>query len=212
MKRFWFGISTLVTFAVACSSGPVSPFESTPDTGQEQVTLGISMFLLMDDAENPDPAVSTSRDIADLTSILRGVNEIWSQADIRYELRFIGALELPRAVLRGLIEGDTDPFFDGLGQEFEVTSPSTVNAFFVPRFGDANGINPMGTRTAFIVDEPSVHDQRVTSHEIGHMLGLHHDLSDSGALMFSGTNGVTLTDPEIAAARYVASGILAGVR
>lgn len=212
MKRFWIGLSTLMVIAVSCTSGPGPIFDATSDTNQTQITLGISMYLLVDDAEEPDPAISTSRDIADLTSILRGVNEIWSQADIRFELRFIGALELPREVLLGLSDGNTAPFFDGLGRRFEVTSPSTVNVFFTPRFGTANGVNPSGTRTAFIIDRPSVHDQRVTSHEIGHMLELHHDLSDSGTLMFSGTNGMALSDQEVVTARYIAVGILAGVR
>ena len=220
MKRVWFGIAALGLVAVACGSASGSSPDpavrsgaaASADQSRQQVTLGISMFLLVDDEENPDPEVSTARDIADLTTILRGVNEIWDQADVRFELRFVGALELPRDVLSALMAGDTGPFFGGLGREFEVTSPSTVNVFFVPRFGAANGVNPVGTRTAFIIDEPSVHDRRVTSHEIGHMLGLHHDLSDPGALMFSGTNGMTLTGPEIATARYVANGILAGVR
>ena len=218
MKPIWFSLATLAVVATACGSGSGSSSESANDIGsatgeaRQQITLGISMFLLVDDAESPDPDVSTRRDIPDLTEILGGVNEIWGQAGIRLELRFIGTQELPRSVLLALMDGETAPFFDGLGRDFDVRSTSTVNAFFLPRFSSANGINPFGTRTAFIVDEPSVHGRRVTSHEIGHMLGLHHDLGDSGRLMFSGTNGTTLVEAEIATARYVANGILSGVR
>ena len=64
----------------------------------------------------------------------------------------------------------------------------------------------------FVTDTPSVHHERVTSHEIGHILGLHHTLDDSGRLMFPGTNGMELTVEEITVARYVAQGLLAGVR
>ncbi|MDA1257245.1 MAG: hypothetical protein O3C10_05300 [Chloroflexi bacterium] len=220
MNRTWFGMATLAVFAVACGSGSGSSPEPTEEavssaaeaSTRQPIALGISMFLLVDDDENPDPDVSTNRDIADLTTILRGVSDIWDAADIRFELRFIGALVLPRDVLVALMAGNTGPFFDGLGTRFDVTSASTVNAFFVPSFDTANGVNPTGTRTAFIVDEPTVHDRRVTSHEIGHMLGLHHELHDPGQLMFSGTNGMRLTEPEIATARYVAAGILSGVR
>ena len=57
-----------------------------------------------------------------------------------------------------------------------------------------------------------MHDRRVSSHEVGHILGLHHVLTDSNRLLFSGTNGMALTDEEAAVARYVAQGILDGVR
>ena len=127
------------------------------------------------------------------------------------ELRFIGAQELPREVLLDLMFGDARAFVDGLGGDFEINSPSTVNIFFLPRFGGANGISLIGTTTAFVIDNPSVHDRRVTSHEIGHMLGLNH-VGDSGRLMASGTNGMVLSNTEIATARSKAGEILAGVR
>ena len=62
------------------------------------------------------------------------------------------------------------------------------------------------------MDTPSVYDERVTSHEIGHILGLHHVLDDAGRLLYSGTNGMSLTEEEQAVARYAAEGLLAGVR
>ncbi len=63
-----------------------------------------------------------------------------------------------------------------------------------------------------MADEPTVHDERVSSHEVGHILGLHHALGDSDRLMFSGTNGTDLADEEITTSRYGATGILDGVR
>ena len=63
-----------------------------------------------------------------------------------------------------------------------------------------------------MIDEPSVFYRRVNSHEVGHMLGLHHVLGDAGQLLFSGTNGMTLTEDEAMAARYFARGILQGLR
>jgi hypothetical protein len=44
------------------------------------------------------------------------------------------------------------------------------------------------------------------------MLGLHHALDDEDRLLYSGTNGMTLTEEEIIVARYVAQGVLDGVR
>lgn len=59
-------------------------------------------------------------------------------------------------------------------------------------------------------DEPSVPDERVSSHEIGHILGLHDVLDDSSRLMLSGTDGTALTAPEIAIARSATIGIHEG--
>ena len=44
------------------------------------------------------------------------------------------------------------------------------------------------------------------------MMGLHHVLCDAGRLLFSGTNGMTLTEDEATVARYFARGILQGLR
>jgi predicted Zn-dependent protease len=61
-------------------------------------------------------------------------------------------------------------------------------------------------------DLTGVHHERVTSHEIGHILGLHHVLDNSDRLMYSGTNGMALSEEEITVARYAAQGLLDGLR
>jgi hypothetical protein len=62
-----------------------------------------------------------------------------------------------------------------------------------------------------IVDRyPLVVHARVSSHEIGHILGLRHATDDAGRLMFSGTNGMSLTAQEIEVARYGAEGLVGG--
>ena len=75
-----------------------------------------------------------------------------------------------------------------------------------------NGVAPAGTHVALMIDEPTVDDERVTAHELGHHLGLHHVGSDRGRLLFPGTNGRRLTQEEADVARYVARGLLDGVR
>ena len=107
---------------------------------------------------------------------------------------------------------DTSRFFDQVGATFDIPNPSAVNGFYVRTAGRVNGFAPSGSRVFFVIDEPSVHDERVSSHEVGHIFGLHHQLQDPGTLMFSGTNGTVLNEDEIVVARYTAQGVLDGAR
>ncbi len=47
-------------------------------------------------------------------------------------------------------------------------------------------------------------DRRVSSHEVGHILGLRHTLSDRERLLYPGTNGMRLTREESGVARHMA--------
>ena len=166
----------------------------------------------MDDKGEPDPAISTHRTEEDLREILEGMNDIWSQADIRLELQTIESVEVPEAILRGMLAGNLGPFFREIGDGIALPHTSTINGFYIRSIGGSNGINPFRSRTFFVIDEPTVFDRRVSSHELGHILGLNHVLDDPGRLLFSGTNGMTLTEDEATVARYIAEGIIQGVR
>ena len=124
----------------------------------------------------------------------------------------MGTVDVPAAVLRRIVQGEFRTFFAEIGNSFVVPQPSTINGFYAREVGGANGINPFWSRTFFVIDQPSVHDRRVSSHEIGHIFGLPHVRTDSNRLLFSGTNGMTLTEDEATAARSVVQGILAGAR
>jgi len=113
---------------------------------------------------------------------------------------------------QGMMAGDLRPFFREVGGGITIPQTSTINGFYLRRVGGANGINPFRLRTYYVIDEPSVLDRRVSSHEVGHILGLHHVLGDAGRLLFSGTNGMILTEDEATVARYFARGILQGLR
>jgi len=101
--------------------------------------------------------------------------------------------------------GDSRSFMAGSTPGFAVPEPGAINGFYIPFAGGANGVTPRGSRVFFVADDSSVHDERVTSHEIGHILGLSHNEDDPGRLMFGGTNGMALSPTEIAAARATAS-------
>ena len=220
MNKLYILLLIGVTALAGCSvvgdhvSGRVSP-TSAPgaiDVPREVISLSISLFLLVDDKEEPDPEISTHRTEEDLREILEGMNEIWSQADIRLELHTIESVEVPEAILQVMLAGNLRPFFRQLGDSIAITQASTINGFYIRSVGGSNGVNPFRSRTFFVIDEPSVFDRRVSSHEVGHILGLNHVLGDSGRLLFSGTNGMTLTDEEATVARYFAQGIIQSVR
>ena len=140
------------------------------------------------------------------------VNAIWAPAAIIIDLQSIERVATPPAYLDAIERGDFDAYFAGIGRDFDLPAPSLLNAFYARDIGGPNGIQPAGSRALFVMDTPSVLDERVTAHEVGHLLGLHHTLADRGRLMYSGTNGMSLTPEEISVARYVAQGLLAGVR
>ncbi len=219
-KAWTLPVSVLALAAVACGSDAESPPAAgdqvlpgaVAQLDRKTISLGISMYLLVDAAAAPGQAVSTSRSEDDLREILAGMNEIWSQADIRLTLENIGMVEVPLPLLRRVASRDFDPFFSSIGGAVVLPGASDLNAFFTRNLSGANGVTPLASHSFFVIDDPSVHDRRVSSHEVGHILGLHHVLGDSGRLLFSGTNGMTLTTEEQEVARYAAQGIIDRVR
>ena len=201
-----------ISTAVSPTSAPAAIDVPTIGVPREIISLSISLFLLVDDKEEPDPEISTHRTLEDLREILEGMNDIWGQADIRLELQNIESVEVPEAILQGMLARNLAPFFREIGDGIALPQTSEINGFYIRSIGGSNDINPFRSRTFFVIDEPTVFDRRVSSHELGHILGLHHVLDDPGRLLFSGTNGMALTEDEATVARYFAQGIIQGVR
>ncbi len=220
MNRLYFVLLISAAVSVGCSAaGDSGPTLESPSSApgaiavpREVISLSISLFLLVDDKGEPDPGISTHRTEEDLREILDGMKEIWSQANIRLELQIIESIEVPKSILRGMLAGNLGPFFREIGDGIALPKTSAINGFYIRSIGGPNGINPFRSRNFFVIDEPTVFDRRVSSHEVGHILGLHHALDDPGRLLFSGTNGMTLTENEATVARYFAQGIMQGVR
>lgn len=172
----------------------------TPDW----IVLPLKVYILDDESE----LFSSGRTVGEMPAIYTKVNEIWSQANIRFEVQGVERAKMPASTMLAISSAQFDPFFNGIGRDFTLPNPALINAFYVKQVGRANGINPFGARLFFVMDTPSVHDERVTSHEIGHILGLQHNLQDSTQLMYSGTNGMGLSAEEVVVARYNAGKLL----
>ncbi len=169
--------------------------------GRETIDVGISLYLLVDAAESPDPDLSSGRTQDELVVILDGMNLIWRQADIHLRLKTVSTVEVPKSVLAALLAGDLRSFFNELGRKINVPGAAEINGYYARGLGGPNGITVPSTRAYFVMDTPSVFDRRVSSHEVGHILGLEHTLSDRGRLLYPGTNGMTLTQEEVDRAR-----------
>ena len=213
-------VAAVSAVSAGCSdAGDTIPTQVSPtiapaatDVPREVIRLSISLYLLVDDRREPDPEISTGRTEEELREILAGMNDIWSQADIRLELQTIESVEVPVDILQGMLLGSIELFFREIGDGIALPQAATINGFYIRSVGGPNGINPFRSRAFFVIDDPSVLDRRVSSHEVGHILGLLHVLDDPGRLLFSGTNGMTLTEDEATVARYFAKGIIDGVR
>ncbi len=186
----------------------ISPTSIPTMVSKEPITLTISIYILDDTSGQ----LSSNRSGEQLEGIYERVNEIWEQADIVLEVQHVERVSVPPIYLQAIALRDFQRFFDGVGTDIQLTEPGLINAFYARDIGGPNGINPFGSRVFFVTDEPSVHHERVTSHEIGHILGLHHVLDDPNRLMFSGTNGMMLSEEEVTVTRYTAQGLLDGVR
>ena len=185
-----------------------SDIEDTP----EALRIPVSLYVLTD-ADDPGSELSSQRTTDEVQTIATDVEAIWQPAGVVFDPIHVETVAVPAEVLEAIFRsGDASPFFDHVGRTFDVPNPGVINGFYVAGAAGVNGFTPSGSTVFFVVDEPSVHDERVSSHEIGHILGLRHSADDAGRLMFSGTNGMSLTAQEIEVARYGAEGLVDGTR
>jgi hypothetical protein len=197
---------------VVSSTAVVADTAADPELDREELRLPLSLYVVSE-AGDVDNGLGTRRTSAEVETIAAEIGPIWSQASVAFDPVNVIEIEMPTDVLAEIAAtGRTDAFFDQVGRTFDLPGAGAINGFYVRDAGGVNGFTPIASRVFFVADEPTVNDRRVSSHEIGHILALHHDPFDPDRLMFSGTNGETLTVEEQQVARYAAQGILDGVR
>lgn len=141
---------------------------------------------------------------ADVRRIFGKVNAVWAQAGIQFEIESIGPTHAiaPKPEL-----GDQSEFVRVKAMiPKERLSPTAIDVCYVKKV-NPNGFyygEPVVVKdTASLKEVPGGLDEplpRVTSHEIGHALGLRHR-QETTNLMASGTTGFSLNEAEIATAR-----------
>ena len=217
MSRSFASILALFVLAAAgcAAANPAAGIDGGTEarTAIEEVEMPIALYVVTDADGGVDSPLSSTRTVDDVVAIADLVGTIWREGGIALDVQGVHEIDVPADVLLALAQGDTDAFLSAAVEgRFAVPDPSVINGFYVRDVGGVNGVAPAGTRTFFVVDEPTVHDERVTSHEIGHIFGLHHATEDPDRLMYSGTNGMDITELEAAAAVYGAQGVLDGLR
>jgi hypothetical protein len=121
-----------------------------------------------------DPLHSSSRRVEELVEVFRRANEIWRQADIRFDASVsewtFDPGRLDRVVLAARQRlGDTDALLDVTGPE-----PREITGIFVRSIGGSNGKVFRPKKAFVVVDNTTMPDYRTVAHEMGHFFGLEH--------------------------------------
>ena len=183
------------------------------NTQRQTLTIPVAAFIL--DVAGRGSSMSSQRTVESMGSHFQRVNRVWSQAGIEIDPVSVKRISVPRDLLSGLAHkrgrGGIANFFRAIRRgEIDVgnTNNAAIWTFFVRTLGGPNGLQSQGVNSVFVVDNPRNAGFRVTSHEIGHIFGLYHARGNPNQLLFSGSNGLLLSETEITVARYFAKQLL----
>jgi len=204
----------LLLCLVAFAEPAAARTEQSPTTSNLRETLAIPIAVYILEADD-DTDLSSRRSTASIEEHYGHVNNIWRQANIHMKPVSIQRVTVPSELLSGLAwrrgRGGIARFFSAIRHgEIDIQNnrgQALVSAFYVRTLGGPNGLKPLGANALFVADNTSNDDFRVTSHELGHILRLHHPINNPDLLMFQGSNGQLLRPVEQTVARYAARGL-----
>ncbi len=204
MKHF---ISALFFFTLLAPLFAEEPSKATLPI----LTLPVRVHLVQSETM---AAMQTSLVEADIQRIFGKANMVWAQAGIQFEIESIGltqALELkPEMRLKPEFERVKSMIpqarLSAMALNVCYVKEVSPNGFY---YGELIVVKDMAALREVPggLDEPL---PRVTSHEIGHALGLRHR-QDTTNLMQSGTTGFSLNEAEITTARAKAQERLSSI-
>jgi len=156
----------------------------------EDIIISVTAHILND----PEDLISSKRDEKNILELFESVNEIWSQARIKVEVKEVIIDNVASDIISKIYgrEGEISSLLRSFDEE-------SFNAVFASNI-DVNGVAFVGLDFFMVNDRTTVHDFRAASHEIGHLLGLQH-VPERNMLMFQGSNGMLLSEEEIEFAR-----------
>jgi len=217
--------NTIIAIAFLILLSPTSQAQEKPPEIEIKLARSADEFLILPlkiyrlkAADVPDVDSIQLKD-SDIHRILSKVNTVWAAAGIYWQLESIenvNAENLGRLKLLGIAadapsQKKPHPAFRDIIPESTRKDYPGYRVYYIHDF-DVNGVY-FGRREAMVketaalrpveggIDEPL---PRVTSHELGHGLGLPHR-QDRLNLMASGTTGTLLKTDEIAKAREFAA-------
>ena len=162
----------------------------------EIITLPLSIFIVSGESN-----WATQKDKEEIENLVNNTSNIWSQANIEFEIKEISNVELTEES-REMFFNDPSSFIKNVS----TYDPNSINVFLTKLLGGLNGIAFLGTQSLIVAEYTSSYDFRVLAHEIGHILNLGHT-QDKTRLMSQGSTGNKLTDEEILTARQKAEEI-----
>ena len=182
-------ISTGALLGIALILTLLSPVAGDAEDVNNIIRIDVTAYIILDENNR----YSSARSEDNVRALFDEANRIWAPANVQINVKSVEQVSVDYSnFINRLFSGAGTPSDD-----------SAINAYFVSTI-DANGVTFYQSRSFVVKDRTSVNTYRTVAHEIGHLLGLPHVYDTTAKLMYRGTNGEILTEPEISVARHVA--------